>query len=221
MEKPRALGSPEEQSRLQVRALCLSRGCTGIYGAPTVCRGLGGRGGSCVPSLCSQPPCPAPEPPLCGCGERQRSAVGRRCLSAVGSNPGLRPCRLAEAAAGLRGSILSFRGASASEDCNRATCVHLQRERQTETQRDGERQRHTHTQRQGAFYLQQSFLPVKAQFLAAHLRLWDCEFSSTNKQQPLYLEGFGGPALRLGPRSPMAVLRSWRELRPWHSGDGE
>ena len=144
--KPRALGSPEEQRRLQVRPLCLSRGCTGIYGAPTVCRGLGGRGGSCVPSLCSQPPCPAPEPPLCGCGERQRSAVGRRCLSAAGSNPGLRPCRLAEAAAGLRGSILSFRGASASEDCIRATCVHLQRERQTETQRDGERQRHTHTE---------------------------------------------------------------------------
>ena len=71
---------------------------------------------------------------------------------------------------------------------------------------------HTHTGREH-FPLQQSFLPVKAQLLAEHLRLWDCEFSSTNKQQLLYLEGFGGPALRLGPRSPMDVLRSWRELK--------
>lgn len=173
-------------------------------------RGWAGVVGRVHRAACSQPPCPASKPPLCGCGERHHSAVGRHCLSPAGSNPGLRPCRLAEAGAGLKGSILSSRGASASEDCNRATCIHLQRERQTETQRDGERQRHTHTHRQGAF---QSFLPVKAQFLAEHLRLWDFEFSSTNKQQPLYLEGFGGPALRLGPRSPMDVLRSWRELK--------
>lgn len=64
------------------------------------------------------------------------------------------------------GSILSSRGASASEDCNRATCLPLQRERQTETET------HTHRGREH-FTLQQSFLLVKAQFLAEHLRLWD------------------------------------------------
>ena len=91
-----------------------------------------------------------------------------------------------------------------------STCRERDRQRPREMERD--RGTHTHTGREH-FPLQQSFLPVKAQFLAEHLRLWDFEFSSTNKQQPLYLEGFGGPALRLGPRSPMDVLRSWRELK--------
>ena len=108
-------------------------------------------------------------------------------------------CRLTEARAGLRGSVLPSKGASACEDCNRATCLHLRRER--DRQRDGEtdRQRCRGTEH---WTRQQSFLLVEAQVLAEHLRLWDRKFSSTNKQRPLYLESFGGPALRLGPGVP-------------------
>ena len=110
-------------------------------------------------------------------------------------------CRLTEARAGLRGSVLPSKGASACEDCNRATCLHLRRERQRDGETDRQRCRGTeHWTRQ------QSFLLVEAQVLAEHLRLWDRKFSSTNKQRPLYLESFGGPALRLGPGSPIAVL---------------
>lgn len=165
-------------------------------------RGWAGVVGRVHRAACSQPPCPASKPPLCGCGERHHSAVGRHCLSPAGSNPGLRPCRLAEAGVGLKGSILSSRGASASEDCNRATCIHLQRERQTETQRDGERQRHTHTHRQGAFSTAAELPPGEGPILgrtpeALGLRVF------FHKQAAASLSGgLWWPCLEVGPQVP-------------------